>query len=349
MIAILSIFSFSISQHVRQKITLADRIDTRNFLNNVSEMGVYQTLYKIRERKEAAEGSYALNDTYTSGQKSFANIPVGGDGLYTVSYEIQGAEGQPSRTHFGVEDEEGKINVNVLDAKTLAKFFEIVGDIDQDLAEELGYAIVDWRDSDNSLSHPEYGGEDDYYEDLEIPYEAKDYSFESLDELLLVRGMTPELFERFKPFVTIYGVGAININTAPREVLAGLGMEESLIDAIMTFRFGPDREDGTSDDGVFMDTEAISANLISKVKAPQSGVNFLNQLIAAGRFGVNSVNFRIRSHGMILSKKQILDIEAVADGEGKILSWSTGLPRRMSPAELERATAITKKRDEDQT
>ena len=42
---------------------------------------------------------------------------------------------------------------------------------------------------------------------------------ESLDELLLVNGMTKDIFERIKDYVTVWGSGMVNINTAGREVL----------------------------------------------------------------------------------------------------------------------------------
>lgn len=340
MIAILTLLSVSVGQHVRQKISLADRIDRRNLLCGISETGIYRTLYKIRQKKEAAEGYHALNDIYTNGKKDFSNIQIG-EGAFTISYSSQDAKGLAPQIHFGVEDEEGKININVLDGKTLAKFFQVIGGIEQDLAEEISYAVVDWRDSDDSLSHPKYGAEDDYYEDLDMPYESKDHPFESIEELLLVRGMTPELFERLKPFVTIYGMGVININTAPREVLMGLGMEESLVEKIISYRAGPDSEEGTLDDNVFTQAGNIGADLVRRVKAAQEDINFLNRLVLAERVGVDSKNFRIRSRGIILQKRQILETEAVADIGGKILSWATGLPRRMSPAELEQLTRTT--------
>jgi len=337
MIAILTILSVSIGQHVRQKISLADRLDRRNWLCGVSEVGISQTLYKLRQKKEADEGYHSLNDTYTSGKRDFLNVAVG-EASYTISYPYRDTENGEPKTHYGVEDEEGKININVLDSKVLSPFFQKVGGIEPELAEEIAYSVVDWRDTDNSPSHPEYGGEDDYYEDLEIPYESKDSKFESIEELLLVRGMTPEIFEKVEPFVTVYGVGVVNINTAPREVLVGLGMDELLADKIMLFRTGTDQEQGTSDDNVFNQVGDWGAELGKRVKMTPNEVNFLNQAMVTGLFGVNSRNFRIRSLAALPRRQQALEIDAIADIEGKILSWSVGVPRRMAPMELEQTT-----------
>lgn len=335
MITILTLFSVSISYHVRQKITLAERIDRRNELCGIAERGVYQALYRIRQKKEADEGSLGLNDTYISGEMAFSHIRVGG-GVFTVSYPYPDAKSGKTKIHYGVEDEEAKININKLDGVTLTRFFQTIGGIEREVAEEISYSIIDWRDTDDSLSHPEYGFEDDDYEDFELPYESKDSPFESIEELLLVRGVTPEIYELLKPFVTIYGIGVVNINTAPREVLKGLGMSESLVENIVAYRAGPDQEEGTSDDQMFSQIANISVDLIRRVKISQNDVNFLNQIISQGQIGINSHNFRIRSRAEILPQQQKLEIEAVADIDGKILSWSVGVPGKMSPADWRR-------------
>ena len=340
MIAILAILSVSIGEHVRQKISLGDRLDLRNWLCGVSEVGIFQTIYRIRQKKEADEGYYSLNDTYTSGKKDFSNVAVG-EATYTISYPYRDTKDGEPKTHYGVEDEEGKININMLDATVLSVFFQKVGEIKREVADEIAYSVVDWRDTDDSLSHPEYGAEKDYYEDLDIPYECKNYKFESIEELLLVRGMTPEIFEKIKPFVTVYGIGVVNINTAPREVLVGLGMDDVLADNIMLFRTGPDGEQGTRDDNFFNQTGNWDAELLKHVKMTNNDIALLNQIVATGRLGINSRNFRIRSLAVIPRKRQAVEIDAIVNIDGKILLWSTGVPRRMTPLELEQAAQKT--------
>ena len=59
------------------------------------------------------------------------------------------------------------------------------------MTEEIADAILDWLDKD--IEPREYGAEDETYMSLDTPYAAKNGKIESLDELLLVAGMTPEL------------------------------------------------------------------------------------------------------------------------------------------------------------
>jgi DNA uptake protein ComE-like DNA-binding protein len=60
--------------------------------------------------------------------------------------------------------------------------------------------------------------------------------FRSINEILLVEGVTKESFLLFKDLVTVHGTGRININTAGKEVFLALGLEEELADAIIRFR-----------------------------------------------------------------------------------------------------------------
>src|SRR5262249_12987180 len=59
------------------------------------------------------------------------------------------------------------------------------------MTEEVANAILDWIDADDQLRTN--GAEDEYYQTLQPPYHCKNAPLDSLEELLLVRGVTPEL------------------------------------------------------------------------------------------------------------------------------------------------------------
>ncbi|MCC6142201.1 MAG: type II secretion system minor pseudopilin GspK [Candidatus Hydrogenedentes bacterium] len=92
-------------------------------------------------------------------------------------------------------------------------------------------SIVDWLDY-NDMDEPEPdGAESDYYEGLENPYPIKNGPMDSLEEILLIRGMSPKLYfgdDTIDPpvlpldnYLTVHGdpQGRINANTAEREVV----------------------------------------------------------------------------------------------------------------------------------
>lgn len=82
-------------------------------------------------------------------------------------------------------------------------------------------AVVDWLDPD-STPHPD-GAEDADYLALKPPYRAANRPFESVGELRLVRGFTPDLVAKLHPFlIALPTPTLVNVNTAPPEVLAAL-------------------------------------------------------------------------------------------------------------------------------
>jgi type II secretory pathway component PulK len=87
---------------------------------------------------------------------------------------------------------------------------------------ELIGNLADWTDADDMRLY-QGGSEDNLYLDLPVPYRSKNTTFESMAELRLVDGWhRDDVWERFGESLTIYGSGAVNVNTAQREVLLGL-------------------------------------------------------------------------------------------------------------------------------
>ena len=119
-------------------------------------------------------------------------------------------DGRPYRWTFGnaqmevtLVDENGKIDLNQADAALLSSLFQQVGGLPQREAAQLASAVLDWRDPD-LLTQPEGGAEDPDYEAAERHYGAKDAPFESVAELEQVLGMTPALFAKVAPDLTVF-------------------------------------------------------------------------------------------------------------------------------------------------
>lgn len=102
-----------------------------------------------------------------------------------------------------IVDESAKVDLNASDAVLLAGLWQALG-VEQAQAAQLAGAIVDWRDRD-PLSQPQGGAEDPQYAEAELPYGAKDAPFETVAELQQVLGMTPELFAKAAPYLTVHG------------------------------------------------------------------------------------------------------------------------------------------------
>lgn len=114
-----------------------------------------------------------------------------GRGMFGIVAPLESDDSAQS-VRFGLIDESGKINLNQLlqfelDDTTTRNILMYLPDMTEDVAD----AILDWIDEDEDPR--EYGAESDYYSSLDPPYYAKNGRFESVDELLQVAGVLPEL------------------------------------------------------------------------------------------------------------------------------------------------------------
>jgi general secretion pathway protein K len=134
-------------------------------------------------------------------------------------------------------DEGGKINLNLVDEATLRTIFTNIG-IQEPQHGILVDSILDWRDRDDL--HRLNGAEDDYYLSLSPPYTARNGRFDTVEELLWVRGVTADIFYGLggdittavglRDIFTVDGrIKQVNLRTASVEVchvLVGIPLEE---------------------------------------------------------------------------------------------------------------------------
>ncbi|MDA1017843.1 MAG: type II secretion system protein GspK [Planctomycetota bacterium] len=97
-----------------------------------------------------------------------------------------------SRIRFGLVNESSKLNLNTLLQLELSE--EEVRDVLMkfpNMTEDIADSIMDWIDDDDEAR--EFGNESEYYAGLSTPYAPRNGPLESLDELLMVAGVTQEL------------------------------------------------------------------------------------------------------------------------------------------------------------
>ena len=171
-----------------------------------------------------------------------------------------------------IVDEMGKIQANALVAfpvknafneaqlKLWERFLTNMRDEEEQLPDDsqpeaITNSVKDWLDSgDDDAITGLSGAESEYYQDLDPPYSCRNAPLADLEELMLIKGITPELYygdeERpgLEQHMTIFGVkdegeqfafpGKININTASLPVLAALlpAENQDLIDVLKDHR-----------------------------------------------------------------------------------------------------------------
>jgi type II secretory pathway component PulK len=314
---LLTTFALQMGVIVRQKITLIHRLEERESRYLIAEAGVKAAIVQLRKEDEIFEADF-LGETWNNQADIFKDIPFG-NGTFTVSHAYP--YGENAHVMYGLQDEESKINLNRADIDVIEALLQDVSGLQSSEAEALAYCIVDWRDKDSFFQHPQYGAEDPDYRKMQDSYEAKDADFEVLEELLLVSKMNQEVFDKIKHFVTIYGEGSININTAPREVLQALGITSRTVEDILLFRNGADMIAGTGDDEIFLQPATIVPRISQVFNLAPKDISVLSDLVASGRFVTRSNNFMIRSTAMLKGKKGQTTIVAVAERTGRITYW----------------------------
>ena len=152
---------------------------------------------------------------------------------------------------YTVVDEESKININIAEAGLLFGLFSQT--LPEPTAVSIVECILDWRDADSNPK-PE-GAEDEYYSTLSPPYQCKNAPFDLLEEILAVKGMTPDLLHN----LTVFSKGKINVNTSSEEVLLATGISRNAAKAIIRYRAGSDGVEGSEDDRVFAIMEDVAS------------------------------------------------------------------------------------------
>ncbi len=122
-------------------------------------------------------------------------------------------------------------------------------DDEQQVADLLD-AIRDWIDEDDDARGN--GAENAYYQSLSPGYSCRNGTMLTVEELLFVKGMTPELFygdeehEGIAEYIAVAGDdGKINLNTASGVVLAALNpeLDEEMISDLKVYREEPDNRE----------------------------------------------------------------------------------------------------------
>ena len=151
--------------------------------------------------------------------------------------------------HVEIVPEAAKLNVNGALPEELYRILVALGQ-EPERAREIALAIVDWRSPASAGS-----GLDQYYLSLTPSFRARHASLEEIEELLSVRGITPDIFYgTYVPSdasegarllarpglidcLSVFGSNdRIDANTASPAVLAAIGLAPDVINALVERR-----------------------------------------------------------------------------------------------------------------
>lgn len=274
-ITVLSILAAGFAYSMKVETKLARNAGSETELTWLGLSGVELARYVLAQQMAIAQEPWdALNQKWAGGPGSFlsSNNPLAFISL--ENYELGNG-----RFTVKITDLERKFNINQANEDALEQALRLVGVDPGDFTLIVG-SILDWIDPDDSTHLG--GTESDYYQSLEIPYYAKNRPMDDLSELLLIRGVSPEIYwgggvtdHRPAAFQNRLGIvrpfsatapgnvglvdlftpvssGKINLNTASLITLQMLPLvDENIAAEIIRLRSGPDGVDGNEDDTPF--------------------------------------------------------------------------------------------------
>lgn len=233
--AILSILALNFSTSARmqglQTLNMEGRIKDTQFLKSGLTLGYHEYL-KYRENRSLLEE-----------KEEIEKIAEQSLSLWYPRYEPYLTTIGNEKMAIQIINLEGKISINEVDLDLLQEILGACGLKNSVRMTSVANSILDWIDADN-MKRAE-GAEKDYYLSQPQPYLPKDNEIESIEELLLVKDITPELFygtseyPGLVDFFTVFGQNEkMDINNAAPQTFAILQQDipQEIVEQIVSLR-----------------------------------------------------------------------------------------------------------------
>lgn len=230
MVMLLSVLLLGFNYKSRTNLHVVDGLRKSEQALNSARAGLNIAIAIIRDTNDIHTNRTLLD--LISGEKTFAV----GDGECSITIAEEN-----SRLNINLlKDKDGK-----LDRTRTEQLLRLIDLLNREQTghSHIGYSlvssIIDWTDSDDEVTnlpfiqHENLGAESSYYSKLQVPYSCKNAPLDTTEELLLVKGITQDVFERIRDYVTVYGDGEININSVSRQVIECLSEKMDVVLAQM--------------------------------------------------------------------------------------------------------------------
>lgn len=246
-----------------------------------------------------------LFESWASGDSNFKDVSFG-EGTFSIfSDDASSASGEIGK-RYGLSDEEGKISLNLASQSVLSFLLREAG-MTAVRAEELAKFIVDWRDV-NTTAEGSLGSEACAAQS--IPLACKNAPFEAMEELWWMPGMTQSIYDAIKGQLTLYGSGAVNINTAGAIALRSVGLSANGVDRITQWR---------SSSNFFKDSSEINSRA-AEIGISEEDRAKLGSAVGSGYLGTRSEFFRGNVEATLGGQTRKV-ASFIINREGKLQWW----------------------------
>ena len=258
-IFVLTMLAGGFAYSMKVEMRLARNANSEEQLEWLGRSAVEKARWILSEQLKIAQEPYdGLDQVWAGGP---GGIGTSNSPLADVKLTLDTRDGHAD---FSIVDLERKLNINIANEAVLQQALTVAG-VAAGESTPIVNAILDWIDPDDKTRIQ--GAESDAYQNYwpDHPYAAKNGPLDDLSELLLIRGITPELFwgtgssnvqmlavnpasrDNAAPayavgltnLFTCLSSGRININTASAEVLQVIpGVTPEIAAAIVAARNG---------------------------------------------------------------------------------------------------------------
>ncbi len=196
-IVVLSLAAYKYSELMSTELRATNTILKTSQVKAFAESGVHYVAAALATSDSITNN---LNGSIYDNSDKFSGIVIQDDGgprkgmfsIVSVDYSGDQSFGGSLPMSYGVADESGKININaIMQLDSTGKILHDMLMKLPNMTEDIANSIIDWVDPDEDTR--DGGAESSYYEALNPPYSCKNGPLNSLEELLLVKGVTPAL------------------------------------------------------------------------------------------------------------------------------------------------------------
>ena len=310
-LAILTLLAFSIGRRISIELRLLKYHLNRTQAFYLAKAGL-EHIY-AQKAGDSQDDYDSLNEAWSNKLKADQKTPyfqefTWGNGEFEVKYDYP--QGQ---VLYGMQDESSKLNINKIlngdgsvnnDRKK--EFTNLLKNVlgDDSKAQEMTAKFIDWVDKDSDPIS--INGKENYSDKGISP---KNAPLDRLEELTMIDGFSIEDVKKLSNYITIYGGEYININTTSQEALRALGLDESVINSIISYRNGEDNQAATEDDKTIenIDNELINDSKIFNSQLTLQESEDIKNI--KSRLAVKSSFYKAKSSGTVNKiKKEITTV-----------------------------------------
>ena len=275
-----------------QQFVVANNYQAATQLESIADSGINIATALLENEDAENTIDSLLKPWATLGREKFTEIFPSGSlqlqvvdlsGRLQINSLIQkNAGNEDAAAGDNSEDEIRQLFLNLLLSGTFAID-------DENEARGILDAVIDWLDADDQES--DLGAESSYYQSLDKPYSCRNGPIQYLEELLLIKGMTPELLfgtpehKGLAEYLTVNGDdGKININTAPLPVIKSFDplIGEELLEKFDTYRKDQEHEENLANPNWYREVVGWPGDIVLQEKLMTVTSSYF-QIIATGK------------------------------------------------------------------